>query len=125
MERCTVLDVVFFAGLQSIPPSVFEAAAIDGANRWETFRYVTLPLMRRVIIFVLVADTIGNFILFAPVYLLTNGGPQLSTNLMMYETYRRGFIYGDIGGASAMLTIVLLIVLAIVMLEFFFLRPSD
>lgn len=110
------------AGLQGIPQTVLEAAAIDGANRWQTFRRVIIPMLRSVIIFVLVADTIGNFILFVPIYQMTRGGPQLSTDLMMYETYRRGFVYGDLGAASAMLTVVLAIVFVIVFLEFLVLR---
>jgi multiple sugar transport system permease protein len=53
---------------------------------------------------VLVADTIVNFTLFVPIQLLTQGGPQLSTNVVMYETYRRGFIYGDLGASAVMMT---------------------
>jgi multiple sugar transport system permease protein len=110
------------AGLQGIPQGVLEAAAIDGANRWQAFRRIVLPMLRPVIIFVLVADTIGNFILFVPIYQMTRGGPQLSTNLMMYETFRRGFVYGDLGASSAMLTVVLAIVFVIVCLEFLVFR---
>ena len=75
----------------------------------QVFRYVTLPLLRGVLLFVLVADTVANFLLFAPVLLLTKGGPQLSTNPVMYETCRRGFVYGDPGVSSAMLSLLLLL----------------
>jgi multiple sugar transport system permease protein len=115
----------FLAGLQGIPQTLMEAAAIDGANRWQAFIRVTLPLMKRVIAFVLVADTIGNFVLFVPVYLLTQGGPQLSTNLIMYETYRRGFVYGDLGAAAAMLSVILVIVMVVVAVELFLLRSRE
>lgn len=115
----------FLAGLQGIPESVIEAARIDGANRWQLFTRVTLPLLRGVLIFVLVADTVANFLLFAPVLLLTQGGPQLSTNLIMYETYRRGFVYGDLGASAAMLWVMLLIVFAVIGLEFFLLRDRS
>ena len=64
----------FLAGLQGIPESLFEAAAIDGANAWQTFTHVTLPLLRRVLAFVLVSDTVVNLFLFAPVWILTRGG---------------------------------------------------
>jgi len=97
----------FLAGLQNISRDVVEAAQIDGAKSWQILWRIILPIMRPVIVFVLIIDTIGNLILFVPIYLLTNGGPRLSTNLLMYETYRRGFIYGDIGAAAAMLTILL------------------
>lgn len=115
----------FLAGLQGVPVSLQEAAAIDGANLWQRFTQITLPLLRRTIIFVLVADTVANFTLFIPVYMLTNGGPQLSTNLIMYETYRRGFVYGDLGISSAMLTVMLVVVAAVVGLQFFLLSEKN
>ena len=112
----------FLAGLQGISQTVLEAARIDGAGRWQSFRFVTLPLLRGVLLFVLVADTVANFLLFAPVLLLTRGGPQLSTNLVMYETYRRGFVYGDLGASSAMLSVMLLLVFAVIGVQFSLLR---
>ncbi len=112
----------FLAGLQGIPESVIEAAKIDGAGRWQIFTRVTLPMLRGVLVFVLVADTVANFLLFAPILLLTQGGPQLSTNLIMYETYRRGFVYGDINASAAMLSVMLLIVFTVIGFEFFLLR---
>jgi multiple sugar transport system permease protein len=112
----------FLAGLQGIPQSVIEAARVDGASRRQIFTRVTLPLLRGVFIFVLVADTVANFLLFAPILLLTQGGPQLSTNLIMYETYRRGFVYGDLGASAAMLWVMLLIVFVVIGFEFFLLR---
>ena len=115
----------FLAGLQGIPEAVIEAAKIDGATRWQLFTRVTLPLLRGVLIFVLVADTVANFLLFAPILLLTQGGPQLSTNLIMYETYRRGFVYGDLGASAAMLWVMLLIVFVVIGFEFFLLRERE
>ncbi|HXF64911.1 MAG TPA: sugar ABC transporter permease [Caldilineaceae bacterium] len=112
----------FLAGLQGIPEAVIEAAKIDGATRWQLFTRVTFPLLRGVLIFVLVADTVANFLLFAPILLLTQGGPQLSTNLIMYETYRRGFVYGDLGASAAMLWVMLIIVFVVIGFEFFLLR---
>ncbi len=114
----------FLAALQGIPTSVLEAAAIDGANRWQSLTRITIPLLRPVILFVLVSDTIVNFTLFIPVHLLTQGGPQLSTNLVMYEAYRRGFIYGDLGSSSVMLTVMLIVILFVIGLQFILLRPT-
>lgn len=114
----------FLAGLQGISTSVLEAAAIDGANRRQTLTRVIIPLLRPIILFVLVADTIVNFTLFIPIHLLTQGGPQLSTNLVMYETYRRGFIYGDLGSSSVMLTAMLGVILVVIGLQFLILRPA-
>lgn len=112
----------FLAGLQGIPESVIEAAKIDGSSRWQLFRYITLPLLRGVLVFIVVADTVANFLLFAPVALLTHGGPQLSTNLIMFETYRRGFVYGDLATAAAMLSMILMVVLTVIGIEFLLLR---
>jgi len=116
--------IFFLAGLQEIPIALLEAAEIDGANRWQSFTRVTLPLLKRVFAFVLVTDTILNLILFAPVWLITRGGPQLSTNLIMYETYRRGLVYADLGGASAMLIVVILIVAIVLGIQFLVLRSN-
>lgn len=118
-------SLFFLAGLQGIPDSVIEAAKIDGANRWQIFRFVTVPLLRGITVFVLVADTVANFLLFTPILLLTQGGPQLSTNLIMYETYRRGFVYGDLGRSAAMLSVMLVFVFFIVAVEFGLLRRRD
>ena len=77
------------------------------------------------LVFVLVADTVANFLLFVPVLILTKGGPQLSTNTLMFEAYRRGFIYGDFGTSSAMISLLLIATLAVVAIEFWLLRTSD
>lgn len=118
-------SLFILAGLQNIPPPVLEAAKIDGASAWQSFSKITLPLLRRVLAFVLVADTVANFLMFAPILLLTSGGPRLSTNLIMYETYRRGFLYGDLGASAAMLSVMLLIVFIIVGAELYLLRGQD
>ena len=109
----------FLAGLQGISETLFEAAAIDGANAWHTFTRVTLPLLRRVLAFVLVSDTVINLFLFAPVWILTRGGPQLSTNLLMYDAYRRGIVWGDLGSMASMVVVLLVITSVAVALEFF------
>ena len=115
----------FLAGLQGIPESVIEAAKIDGASRWNIFRLITLPLLRGVMLFVLVADTVANFLLIAPVLLLTQGGPQLSTNLIMFETYRRGFVYSDLNTSAAMLWVMLIFVLIVILLQAAILRRRE
>jgi len=114
----------FLAGLQGISKSLFEAAAIDGANGWQTFTHVSLPLLRRVLAFVLISDTVANLFLFAPVWILTRGGPQLSTNLLMYDAYRRGVVWGDLGSMASMVIMLLFMTSAIVAVEFFVLRTD-
>ena len=116
--------IFFLAGLQAIPKSVEEAAAIDGASTWQTVVHVKVPMLRNVILFVLVADTVINFLQFIPVFILTKGGPEFSTNLLMHEAYRRGFVFADLGTSTAMTTILLGIVVVVVAAEFVFLREK-
>ena len=106
------------AGLQDIPRALNEAAAIDGADRWQRFRYVTLPLLRRPLTFVLVANTVANFLVFAPIQILTSGGPEGSTNLIMNEIFARAYTAGDISSAHAATVVLVAIVLVIVVIQF-------
>lgn len=106
------------AGLQGISAQIYEAADIDGASSFEKFFKITLPMLRRSLSFVLIADTISNFLLFVPVYMLTQGGPKLSTNLVMYEAYRRGMLYGDFGASAAMVSLQLIIIILVILIQF-------
>ncbi|MFB9262730.1 carbohydrate ABC transporter permease [Bradyrhizobium erythrophlei] len=106
------------AGLKEIPVALYEAAVIDGATPWQQFRYITLPQLRRPLTFVLVADTVANFLVFAPVQILTKGGPQGSTNLIMNDIYTRGFLSADMRGAAAETGILVAIVIVIVAIQF-------
>lgn len=112
------------AGLQEIPKNLYEAARVDGANAWQQFRYVTLPQLRRQLAFVLVADTVGNFLVFAPIQILTRGGPQYSTNLVMFEIYTRAFQINDVSSAQAATVILTAIVLVVVVIQFRLMGPS-
>jgi multiple sugar transport system permease protein len=111
------------AGLQEIPITLYEAARVDGANAWQQFRFITLPQLRRQLGFVLVADTVGNFLVFAPVQILTRGGPQHSTNLVMFEIYTRAFRTGDVSSAQAATVILTAIVLFVVIIQFRLMGP--
>lgn len=109
---------MLIAGLQDIPKSLYEAATIDGANGWQKFWYVTLPQLRRPLTFVLVADTVANFLVFAPVNILTRGGPQGSTDLIMNQIYTNAFVNGDPGSAAAATVVLVALVLVIVLIQF-------
>lgn len=113
------------AGLQDIPKSLYEAVRIDGANRLQQFWYVTLPQLRRPLTFVLVANTVANFLVFAPVQILTSGGPQGSTNLIMNEIYTRAFVSGDRSSAMAATVVLVLAVLAVVLVQFRMMRSAE
>jgi ABC-type sugar transport system permease subunit len=113
---CPFWMLFILAGMQNISHDIYESASIDGANAWTKFFNITLPLLRRSLAFVLVSDTVANFLLFVPIFILTSGGPQLSTSTIMYEAYRRGMVYGDIGASTAMVSILLLIVLIVIVI---------
>jgi multiple sugar transport system permease protein len=115
--------VIFLAGLHAIPGVFREAALIDGASPWQFFWRVTLPLLVRTIVFVVVANTAINFLLFAPMYIMTQGGPSDSTTVLMFEVYRNAFVYFRLGYASAVSTLLLVIMLVVVVVQFRVLRP--
>jgi multiple sugar transport system permease protein len=106
------------AGLKEIDPSLYDAAALDGAGRWSRFRYVTVPQLHRQIGFVLVAATISNLLLFAPVQILTKGGPAGHTNVIMNDIFERAYTEGDVGAAAAATLVLVLIALVIVVIQF-------
>lgn len=109
------------AGLEDIPKSLYEAVRIDGANYLGRLRYVTMPLLKRTLLFVLVADTAANFVLIVPMIILTQGGPRQSTNVLMYEAYRSGFIFQDFGRSMAIVTILTSITLIVIAIQVLFL----
>lgn len=116
--------VFLLAGLQEVPQVLYEAASIDGAGKWDRFRDVTFPLMKRPLTFVTVADTVANFLLFAPMYILTKGGPENSTNVLMEESFNSAFVYSDPGRASAIVILLLILILLIIGLQFRLLRSK-
>ena len=113
------------AGLATIPRETYEAAALDGAGPWQRTRHITLPLMRRTFAFVLIADTAANFLLFAPVYIITNGGPNGATSLLMFAAYKTAFTYLDQGRSLAISTVILAIIAVVAVVEFRFVRTED
>jgi len=112
------------AGLQEIPRSIYEAACIDGATGWQQFRKVTVPMIMRPLTFVVVSVTIANLLLFSPMYILTGGGPQRSTNVLMLESYNSAFMYSDMGRSSAIVVVLLIMTLLIVTMQFRMLRAK-
>lgn len=110
--------IFIIGGLQTISPEIYDAARIDGVKPWQRLIFITIPLLRPTLLFVLVADVTINFLLFAPIFMLTQGGPADSTNVLMYEAYKSGFIFGDMGRAMAIIVVVVAILLVIVGLQF-------
>ncbi|WP_157070112.1 carbohydrate ABC transporter permease [Aureimonas frigidaquae] len=114
--------VVYLAGLQNIPDSLYEAARLDGANAWQRFWNVTWPGLRQTNIFVLIITTIQAFKLFVQVNILTQGGPRGSTNTVVQYMYSAGFVDQRLGLASAVSIILFLIVLVISLVQRFVVR---
>ena len=110
--------VFLIAGLKEIPNSLLEAAVIDGATWWTCFVKIIIPMMRKTLAFVLVANTIANFTIFAHIQVLTKGGPSGSTDLIMYQIYRQVFQYGNANLGAAATTILMLVILSIVIIEY-------
>lgn len=93
--------LIVLAGLQSVPPSLYDAAVVDGANRWQSFRYVTLPSIMPVLFVVLILNVIRAMEVFEQIYVLTGGGPGTSTLMIVQYIYRTGFELNQFGLASA------------------------
>jgi len=105
--------LILLAGLQSIPSELYEAAKVDGANRWRLFRYITLPLLKQQVLLVILLRSIDTFRVFDKVYALTGGGPGNATETISLYIYREGFNYFHLDRAAAASVVMLLIVAAI------------
>jgi multiple sugar transport system permease protein len=117
--------IVFLAGMQAIPASLYEAASIDGAGRWQSFKSITIPLLRPTILFMTVITTIGYLQLFEEPLVMTDGGPLDSTLSVTMYMYQQGFEFFHQGYASAIAYVLFLIVAVIAFLQFRFLRSDD
>jgi multiple sugar transport system permease protein len=108
--------IIFLAALQDIPNFVYEAAEIDGANAWQTFRNITLPLLRPTMFFAITLGLIGTYQVFDQVYVMTAGGPAKTTLTMAYIVYRNGFRNSEmgLGLATAVLLFVIIFVLTMI-----------
>jgi sn-glycerol 3-phosphate transport system permease protein len=114
--------IFYLAALQAISPNLYEAAALEGASRWTVFRRITFPLLMPTTLFVLVNAVINSFRLVDHIVVMTKGGPDNATSLLLYYIYEVGFKFWDSGYASA-LTMVLLVILAgAAVLQFAFLE---
>jgi len=113
------LMLIFLAGLQYIPTSMYEAAEIDGANKIQSFRYVTIPMLRPVIFFVVTVGVIGCFQVFDQIFVMTKGGPLDSTTTVAYLIYKWAFRDTTIkmGQAAAVSFVLALIILVVTLVQ--------
>jgi multiple sugar transport system permease protein len=109
--------VIFLAALQNIPSSVYEAAAIDGANAWQIFRRITVPLLRPTTFFVVTLGLIGCFQVFDQIYIISSGGPAKTTLTVAYMVYQNGFNRSAMGLAAATAIILFVIIFAFTLLQ--------
>ena len=111
------LMVIFLAGLQTVPVQLHEAATVDGASTWQSFRYITLPILRPVMLFGAVITSIGYLQFFEEPFVMTQGGPLDSTLSMSYYVYQQ-FGFGNYGYASAVSYVLFVCIVALTVVQF-------
>ena len=116
--------ILFLAAMQSIPSHLYDAAAIDGATGWQSFRLVTIPLMRPTILFATVMATIWNLQLFDSPYVMTRGGPGYASTTVVMYIYRQAFRFDQMGLAAAMALVLLVIIMVLALAQLLFFRKE-
>ena len=110
--------IILLAGLQAIPESVYESAAIDGAGFWKKLTYITVPMVKPILLFTTITSTIGTLQLFDEPYVLTQGGPDYATITIGQYLYNNGFVYMNFGYASAIGYVMVFIIGILSVLQF-------
>ena len=113
------------AGLKNIDASIYESARIDGARFITTLLRITIPQIKKVLLFVFVANTTANVLLFVPMQIATQGGPESSTNVLMYEAYKSAFRFADRSSSAVMVTVLLFIIVIVCIGQFNILNEKD
>lgn len=109
--------IIFLSSLSAISQSLFEAAKIDGANSFQIFKNVTIPMLSPTIFFVVIITAISSFQVFDLIYLMTQGGPFDSTNVLVYAIYKNAFEYFNVGKASAIAYVLFVIILVLTLIQ--------
>jgi multiple sugar transport system permease protein len=117
--------LLVFAGMQTIPGYVYEAAAVDGSTEWKSFWRITLPLLRPILALVLVITVTGSFQVFDTVAVTTKGGPGNASRVMQYYIFQKGFTEGQFGYASALSVILFIILAAVALFQLRILRAGE
>jgi len=117
--------VIWLAGLQAIPQEMYEAAAIDGANSWQSFWRITLPLLKPTTFFLAITGVIGSFQVFSSVYVITGGGPRGSTDVAVHRIYLRAFESFDMGYASALAWVLFAVIFVFTLLQVWYMRRRE
>lgn len=114
--------ILYIAALSAIPKTIYEGAMIDGANAWQKFFKITIPLVMPTTLYILVMTTIGAFQIWETIYILTAGGPAYATTTISFRIYQLGFQYFRFGQASAQGVVLLFIVFTVAAVQFRYLR---
>ena len=117
--------IILLTGLQSIPADLTEAARIDGAGRWQRFRHLTLPLMRRTIALALILSVTGSVLAFDQFYIMTSGGPQNRMISVVYYIFNQSFVSFHLGYGSALSIVLLAILIVLSIVQLRLLRVGD
>lgn len=117
--------LLFYAGLQSIPKNLYEAARLDGSSEFRMFLDLTLPLLRPVIAFVVVTSVIGSFQVFDVIAVGTMGGPADSTRTILWYIYQNAFMFSKMGYASALSIALFVVLMVVTLLQMRFLRAGS
>jgi sn-glycerol 3-phosphate transport system permease protein len=110
--------VILLAGMQGISEELYESAMIDGANAWNKFKSITIPLLSPTVFFLVVIDILADFQTFTQIYILTKGGPSDSTNVIVYSIYRAFYFNGRYGFAAAQAVVLFFIMLSLTIIQF-------
>jgi multiple sugar transport system permease protein len=117
--------ILFLVGLQTVPPSYYEAAEVDGASAWQKFRYITLPAINPTIFMVVILSTIGGFSLFIEPYIMTDGGPLNTTLSAMLYIYRQAFGYYHMGYSATLGLFFALLIMMVVAVQKYTIESRD
>lgn len=117
--------LLLFAGMQTIPKMIYESAEVEGASTWQTFRLITVPLLRPILVMVVVVSMIGSFQIFDTVSVATSGGPGNSTRVIYLYIYEKAFQQFDMGYASAMAVVLMLALVILTLFQLKLARSSE
>jgi len=110
--------VIFASALNEISPELYESANLDGANAWNQFWFITLPMLRRAMLFVIIMSTMNTIKIFTPVMVMTGGGPRNSTEVIVHYIWSAAFRNNSFGTASAMSVMLFFIILLITLIQY-------
>lgn len=110
--------ILYLAAMGGIPPTLYEAAQIDGATRWTEFWKITLPLLKPTTLYLAVMGTIGSFQVFTSIFMMTRGGPNYATSTIVFSIYQTAFEFLKLGRASAMALVLAVIIITISAIQF-------